>query len=71
MTYHHVNCTKCGRKIRAVDMAIDLDELIRIYLKREKEKKNVLYSQSAVCTLNSVQEQARLLSGERSPYLMH
>ncbi len=38
MTYHHVNCTKCGRKIRAVDMAIDLDELIIIYLKREKEK---------------------------------
>ena len=38
MTYHHVNCTKCGRKIRAVDMAIDLDELIRIYLKKKTKK---------------------------------
>lgn len=36
--YHDVNCTKCGRKTSAVNMAIDMDELIKIYLKREKEK---------------------------------
>lgn len=36
--YHDVNCTKCGRKTSAVNMAINMDELIKIYLKREKEK---------------------------------
>ena len=36
--YHDVNCTKCGRKISAINMAVDMDELIKIYLKREKGK---------------------------------
>ncbi len=35
---YDVNCTSCGRRTNAVNMAINIDELIEMYLKREKEK---------------------------------
>ena len=36
--YYNVNCTGCGRRMSALNMAINIDGLIEMYVKREKEK---------------------------------